>query len=290
MVTVVAITAILVLSVVVWYYNRPRPDDTQRMLFQGVEYIRDVREEPRPIIIHIVKIDLSAQGIAFFVTPAELEGEHMLAARTTSAFLEEFDLQIAINGDFFDPFYATTPFDYYPKAGDPVRVRGLSASLGDVYTTGYFSSRSYDTLFISAENVASFFRPTTIYNALSGWIMLVQNGVENVPNRSNSAYFNTPHPRSAVALDATGETLILVVVDGRQPNYSEGVTLEEMAHILIEYGATNALNLDGGGSSALVRAKANGSAHSLNSPIDNRIPGRERVIANHLGVYALPLE
>jgi exopolysaccharide biosynthesis protein len=40
-----------------------------------------------------------------------------------------------------------------------------------------------------------------------------------------------------------------LIVDGRQPNYSEGVTLPELAQIAIDYGAYTALNLHGGGSS-----------------------------------------
>lgn len=76
------------------------------------------------------------------------------------------------------------------------------------------------------------------------------------------------------------------VVDGRQPNYSEGVTLEELALLLREYGAHDAMNLDGGGSTTLVMEGDNGQPVLLNSPIDSRIPGRERAVANHLGIFA----
>ena len=44
----------------------------------------------------------------------------------------------------------------------------------------------------------------------------------------------------------------LVVADGRQPKYSTGLTLYELASILIELGATEAINLDGGSSSTFV--------------------------------------
>jgi hypothetical protein len=80
------------------------------MLFQGVEYIRDVRSEPRPLVIHVVIIDLDAPGLRFLVTPGDPNGEyHIPQARTTSNFLEEFDLQLAINGDFFDPWWSNVP-------------------------------------------------------------------------------------------------------------------------------------------------------------------------------------
>lgn len=58
------------------------------------------------------------------------------------------------------------------------------------------------------------------------------------------------HPRTAAGYTATGE-LLLLVVDGRQ-DASRGVTLEELATLMRELGAVEALNLDGGGSTTLV--------------------------------------
>ena len=59
------------------------------------------------------------------------------------------------------------------------------------------------------------------------------------------------HPRSAVGFSPDSATLYLVAVDGRQ-KASAGATLEELATILRDLGAHHALNLDGGGSTALV--------------------------------------
>ncbi len=81
--------------------------------------------------------------------------------------------------------------------------------------------------------------------------------------------------------------MILLIVDGCQPNYSEGMTLAELGEIAIDYGAYTALNLDGGGSSTLVVEGAPGKALVLNPPIHRRIPpGRQRPVANHLGIFA----
>jgi exopolysaccharide biosynthesis protein len=46
-----------------------------------------------------------------------------------------------------------------------------------------------------------------------------------------------------------------------------------------------AMSLDGGGSSTMVIEGEDGQAVILNSPIDNYIPGRERPVGNHLGIY-----
>ncbi len=91
-------------------------------------------------------------------------------------------------------------------------------------------------------------------------------------------------PRTAIGVSSNGRWMLWIVVDGRQPGYSEGCTLTELADMLIKYGgAYNAINLDGGGSSAMVLDDGSGS-QVLNSPIEGGIAGQERMVANHLGV------
>jgi len=83
----------------------------------------------------------------------------------------------------------------------------------------------------------------------------------------------------------------MIVVDGRQPFYSEGLTIQEMAELMIYYGGDNAINLDGGGSSTLViQDPKTGAYKVMNSPIDNYIPGRERPVGNHFGIRIKPAE
>ena len=267
-----------------WYTHRPVPSDTQQALFEGVTYIRDVRRDPRPLVIHVVVVDLDAPGIALLVTPGDpSDRERPLRAQKTSRFLATSGLQVAVNGDFFTPWYSNTPWDYYPHVGDPVQARGFASSNGVIYSQGQDGA---PTLYVSRTNDAALHRPTgEIYSAISGYPMLLQDG-QILVRSSSRRYYVEPEPRSAVGLDSSGRSLLLVVVDGRQPNYSEGVTLTELSEILLEYGAHTALNLDGGGSSTLVVEGESDEPQLLNSPIDNRIPGRERPVANHLGVFA----
>ena len=95
-------------------------------------------------------------------------------------------------------------------------------------------------------------------------------------------------PRTAVGIGNNDKLLILVVVDGRQPGYSQGVTLAELAQILKDNGAYHAINLDGGGSSTLVVEGAMSRPKVLNSPVNHRLPGMQRAVGNHLGIYASP--
>ena len=92
-------------------------------------------------------------------------------------------------------------------------------------------------------------------------------------------------PRTALGINRNGRYLYMVVVDGRQPFYSEGVTFAELAELLRKQGAYMAMSMDGGGSSTLVVAGEDGLPRILNTPIDNYIPGRERPVGNHLGIY-----
>lgn len=263
----------------------PTPVPAQS-LFVGVGYSRDVRSEPVPLVIHVVAVDLTGPGIGFLVTPGQPVAGNELVARTTSEFLQDFGLQVAINGDFFGPWHYTNPTDYYPHSGDPVDAYGLAASAGTIYSTGEEHPNEV-TLYLSEDNRASFGKPIgPVYNAISGGPLLVDGGRALQDIRPN----DSQNPRTAVGLNEDGQTLLLIVVDGRQAGISLGVTLDDLGKIAAQYGAYTAMNLDGGGSSALVIGGRNGSVIQLNTPIHAFVRGTERPVANHLGVYARAID
>ena len=105
---------------------------------------------------------------------------------------------------------------------------------------------------------------------------MVKDG-DSVITKKTPAY-----SRTAVGISEKGDRLWLIIIDGKQPFYSEGVTEQELAKIAIKLGCDRALNLDGGGSSTLVAKVAN-QIKVLNAPMHTKIPMRERPVANHLG-------
>lgn len=263
-----------------WFTHRPQPENLTRPLYPGVTYIRESRRAPRPLVIHVVRIDLNTPGLRFLITPPDTNNEFTLKARTTSEFLSDFNVQIAINAGFFQPWWSNSIFDYYPHPHDPVAPRGLTASEGVIYAPT--DEGIHFTLYLSADNHPQFTPPKTVYNALSGNLLFLNHGQ---PTVIDHPYNNDLHPRTAIGFNQNYQKMILLLVDGRQPNYSEGVNMDELAAIGADHGMAYALNLDGGGSSTLVIEGENNQPEILNSPIDHGLPGQERIIANHLGIF-----
>ncbi|MDQ3130625.1 MAG: phosphodiester glycosidase family protein, partial [Acidobacteriota bacterium] len=87
----------------------------------------------------------------------------------------------------------------------------------------------------------------------NGVPQLIKNGKIAITweqEKSSKAFVETRHPRTAVAKLKDGKFL-MVTVDGRQPGTSVGMNLNELAEMLLELGAVDAMNLDGGGSTTM---------------------------------------
>lgn len=257
-----------------WVRYRPHPSPLERTLHPGLTYRRLPRLEPRPLVIHVATVDLDAPGLELVPTPPASGG--CLPARTTSAFLREQGVQLAVNTQFFYacPGSGATDLDALAP-GQPLRPVGVYAVAGEVVVAQRWLG---NTLYIGPDGAVGLEAPPQVYHAISGRHRLVEAG------RVTEADDGLLAPRVAVGLDATREQLVIVVVDGRQRGYSEGLTLPELAALLVELGAHDAIELDGGGSAVLVAEGADGEPEVLSSPIHRRVPGRERPVANHLGV------
>lgn len=109
--------------------------------------------------------------------------------------------------------------------------------------------------------------------AISGDRPLLINNVRSVINNTIA------HPRTAVGVDVDGRKLLILVVDGRS-SVSRGYTMVELADMMATLGADNAINLDGGGSSAMYTRTASGAMGIVNEPSD----GSERLVPNAFGV------
>ncbi|MEO5511469.1 MAG: phosphodiester glycosidase family protein [Longimicrobiales bacterium] len=118
--------------------------------------------------------------------------------------------------------------------------------------------------------------------AVGGFPVLLQNAhlVTDAGEPVAPTFGPVRHPRSAVGWNRATQQQYWVVVDGRQRPYSDGMTLAEVAALYQRLGATDAINLDGGGSTTLL--------------IRNRIVNRtsdatgERAVGNALLLQSCP--
>ncbi len=126
--------------------------------------------------------------------------------------------------------------------------------------------------------------------AVGGKVMLNNGVVDTTGNPTGT------HPRSAVGIKADG-TVVLYEVDGRQSGFSAGMTMSQLAQELLDLGCVDAINLDGGGSSAMIIQKTGEEEYGVvNSPSDGSLRqcanyimlvnnrGKTGEIA-HLGIY-----
>jgi len=171
-------------------------------------------------------------------------GENVV--ETTSGIAEDNGAIFAINGD------------YYGFRDDGIEIRNGVAYRDDGARQGLAfyrdgTARVYDeTATTAAELVAD-----GVWNTLSFGPAILEDG--SIPAGIESTEVDTNfgnhsiqgnQPRTAVGIIDTNH-LVFVVVDGRSPGYSAGVTLTGLAEIMQGLGAETAYNLDGGGSSTM---------------------------------------
>lgn len=284
--------------------HQPAPQPGAAVLFDGISYRLAPPLADRPMRVHVLEIDLRRPGVRMTATPPDRSAGLEYRAQTVSRFLAAQGLQAAVNGGYFLPFKGGSPGgdDYVPKAGDGVNVSGASWGQGrqaspvelDPADTLNFDARVTAVLCIDDGVRASILDgqvcPAGTEDSISAGPRLMRNGAAEPadPNRPPAAGDRTAGaPRTAVGVSRDGRRVWLAVVDGRQPGVSEGASTQELKQLFVALGAHDALNLDGGGSSAMVVAGADGP-RVVSSPIHTGVPGRERPSANHLGVFARP--
>jgi len=112
---------------------------------------------------------------------------------------------------------------------------------------------------------------------IGGTPRLIRDGIQSVEWEAESvgsSFTHDRHPRTAVGFNADSTVVYLFTVDGRQGGYSVGMSLFELADYMLDWGVYQGVNLDGGGSTAMVVR-----GNVVSSPSD---AGGERSVANAL--------
>lgn len=259
-------------------------EPTWHPIFSGVERLDVTLKEPRPLRLHALRVDLTADGVALVTDRDNGDRPEEVDGLKTSTFLLRNHCQAAING---------APFWPGQKDEDrPQNVVGLVVSGGELVSP-VDADKPRAALVIRGGGRASIETPPIslegVETGVGGFGVILRAGRGVRPANETDALIDGLHPRTAIGLGPGGRTLLLLVVDGRQQGYSEGVNLAELGQVLAWLGAVDGLNLDGGGTTSMVISDGAAGYRLVNQPIDGRVPGQERVSASHLGVIAAPL-
>ena len=244
-----------------------------KAVFRGVDHAAISMTVPRPVKVQLLRVKLGTPGLSVVATPDNGEAPGETTGERTTSFLKRLGCQAAVNAG---PFDKVTSLE-----GGPLEVSGLHVSGGKVVS----KDNGYPVLLIDAGGRARIEKnpdPTGIKEAVSGFQVVLRDG-------KTVATDVKLHPRTGAGVSADGKTLWLLVVDGRQVGTSEGCTTVEMAGWLRAMGAEAGVNLDGGGTTTMVLADAEGKPVIINRPIHAGIPGMERPAGSHLGIRAQPL-
>jgi len=202
---------------------------------------------------HVLLFDMSNKR--FHITP-------YTGLKTVSTMARKVKAPIVVNGDGWG------------IAGFP---NSISSSDGKVDQKNQFDFRPW--INIAKNNTVTFDSnwrkwKKNVYNTVSGDRYIINK--DGKYNQNINDFHKDP--RTAIGLTQDGK-LILIVADGRTSE-SAGLSFRELGFIFEEFRTKTAINLDGGGSSALwIKDRI------VNVPIENGVPGRERAVANHLCVF-----
>jgi len=246
--------------------------EPQWQLFaDGIDYFYGTITSPR-LEFYALKIDLQSPDIGIVVKAGAVNGSNSTSTRVSS-FVRDNDLIAGINA---------VPFDVVSsREGQPIKNMGIVVSGGELFAP---VNVHYDALVFYTDGTAAIVSQSSINstenikNAVGGFHKILINGepAERTFDR------DARHPRSAAGISADGKYLYLLVIDGRSAG-SVGATEKETSSILRLLGSWNGINLDGGGSSALVIRFPDG-IRVVNTPV-HRFSGQERAVAGCLGIY-----
>jgi len=240
----------------------------------GLNYRLHELKDPRPNRVHVLRVDLANSTIqpAVVIAP-DPDGDGPAEAALIDPLKLAADRSVLA-------FINTNPWDSLPGIvgrrnrrwfeWQPVDIQGLAVSGGQVRSRAQPNTAS---VWVDARGRVLLGNGPEVRAAvegMAGFRQIVKAGAVVVSPGGPL------HPRTAIGVDPNGSVMWLIVVDGRQKQYSEGVSLYELGCLMLDLGCWNATNMDGGGSSIMGLAGADGQLRIVNSPSD-RLLGFTRI-------------
>jgi hypothetical protein len=219
-------------------------------LAEGVFY-HSVGSAAQPWSLHLLEVDPTRCEVGFKV--ATTAADEVLVHVSELAGSPQSGVVAAVNGDFFTA--ERRPIGVEVSAGE---VRGRSTRTVFAWQPGRLPSIGRaewngDSLTVG-DFALSASEPDGVTEIVSGYPGLLADGewVGDLLQADRPAFASSRHPRTALGWDPDRRRVWIVVAEGRGEGRAEGMTLPELADLFLSLGATEALNLDGGGSSVMV--------------------------------------
>jgi len=241
-------------------------NNSKKLRDLGLAYQYININEPRINRAHVLRVDLKNTKIEPAIIVAnDPDGDGPAEAELTNPF------NLASNNKVL-AFINTNPWDSFPNKdgkrnrnwfeGQPVDIDGLAISGGKIRSN---TQPRESSIWLNNEGqlvLGSKPEKKHTKEAMNGFQLIAKDG-DIIVSPDNAI-----HPRTAIGTNKNGTVMWLVVVDGRQKGYSEGMNLHELSSLMIKLGCWNATNMDGGGSSIMGIVGANGKIRTMNSPSD----------------------
>ena len=241
-------------------------NNSKKLSDLGLEYQYIEIQKPRINRAHILRVDLKNPNIKpSIIVAKDPDGSGPAEAELTNPF------KLANKNEVL-AFINTNPWDSFPNKegkrnrnwfeGQPVDIDGLAISGGKIRSN---TQPRESSIWLNNEGqliLGGKPENEKVQEAMNGFQLITKEG-NIIVSPDNSI-----HPRTAIGTNKNGKLIWLVVVDGRQKGYSEGMNLFELASLMVDLGCWNATNMDGGGSSIMGMIEADGMIKLMNSPSD----------------------
>lgn len=225
----------------------------------------EIRSSPRPLAIYYLRVDLTCRNLELMAMPGEdPDGDGPAESTLTmpADLFSRWHALAAVNANAFAGMPGTENDVRGWYKNRPVDIQGMVVCDGKVISPAQQGRIAFWTDRAGHPHIGEPGAGDSVWQAIADW-----SGPLIRDNRLLAdSTVKTLHPRTALGFDETGKWLLIAVVDGRQPGYSEGVSLFELAQLFRSKGCSQAINLDGGGSSIMLVKKQNGEAETINRP------------------------
>lgn len=247
--------------------------DTTFVVTKGVEEtdVRYANKDGKAMQLYILKVNLNDPNITMEVATPFNKPD--FTKQTVLNMAKEVDkpqhkIVAGINGDFYD-INTLIPRGILYKNSQMIKNTFDDNTSVPQQALSFFAILKDGKPFIGYKNEYAGMS-TQIKEATGGGIVFMKDG------KTITQSITAVDPRTAMGFTADGY-VYLIVADGRNPAYSNGLTYAEMSIIMEAFGVKDALNLDGGGSSTfMIRNPVSTSLEVRNQPSD----GTQRLVSN----------